>query len=113
MAYSANRYENMLREFIIEQQSDSYNRGSINYQRYNNLKVFMTPSKDKNPHLWIRIGISEACFLIDDGSVITGSIGQDQKYIPKWMNKSGVREELMATWIEANKVDFEEEQKQD
>ena len=113
MAYSANRYENMLREYIIEQQNDSYNRNNINFQRYNNLKVYMTPTKNKNPHLWIRIGISEACFLIEDGSIVTGSIGRDQKYIPKWLNKAGVREELMATWAEANKVDFEEEVKQE
>jgi len=110
MAYTANRYENMLREYIIEQQSDSYNVRNINFQRYNNLKVFMTPSRDRNPHIWIRIGISEACFLIEDGSVITGSIGQDTKYIPKWLNKSGIREELMSTWEEANKVEYEEEE---
>ena len=113
MAYTCNRYENMIREFIIDQQSDSYNRRTINFQRYNNLKVYMMPTKEKNPHFWIRIGISEACFMIEDGSVITGSIGQDTKYIPKWLNKSGVREELMSTWTEANKVDFEEEQKQE
>ncbi|MBR2526728.1 hypothetical protein IKE67_09710 [bacterium] len=111
MAYSANRYENMLREFIIEQQSDSYNRGNINYQRYNNLKIYMMPSKNKNPHIWIRIGISEACFLIEDGSTIVGSIGRDQKFIPKWLNKSGIREELMETWVQANKVTSEEEDK--
>lgn len=113
MAYTCNRYENMIREYIIDQQSDSYNRRTINFQRYNNLKVYMMPTKEKNPHFWIRIGISEACFMIEDGSVITGSIGQDTKYIPKWLNKSGVREELMSTWAEANKVDFEEEQKQE
>lgn len=111
MAYTSNRYENMIREFIIEQNSDSYNKRNINFSRYNNLKVYMMPSKDKNPHFWVRIGISEACFLIEDGSTITGSIGQDTKFIPKWLNKSGVREELMATWVEANKVEFEEEDK--
>ena len=113
MAYTLNRYENMLREFILEEQSDVYNRRNVTVQRYNNLKVYMTPSKERNPHIWIRIGISEACFMIEDGSVITGSIGPDQKYIPKWLNKSGIREELQSTWIEANKVDFQEENKQD
>ena len=111
MAYTANRYENMIREFLIDEQSDAYNRRNINFQKYNNLKVFMAPSKNRNPHFWVRIGISEACFLIEDGSVITGSIGPDTKYIPKWLNKSGVREELMSTWIEANKVDYEEEER--
>lgn len=113
MAYSLNRYENMLREFIIDQQQDAYYRSNINYQRYNNLKVYMTPTKEKEPHIWVRIGISEACFLISDGTVLTGSIGPDQKYIPKWLNKTGIREELMETWIAANKVESEEEVKND
>ena len=108
MSYTLNRYENMIREFIIDQQSDSYNRGSINYSRYNNLRVTMKPSKLKDPHLFIRIGISDACFLIEDGTLLSGSLGADTKFIPKWLNKSGVREELMLTWADAQKVDFEE-----
>lgn len=106
MAYSANRYENMLKEYIIDEQQDAYSRRNINYQRYNNLKIFMTPSKVKTPHVWIRIGISEACFSLIDSSVITGSIGQDVRYVVKWLNKPGVKDELGETWIEANKAEF-------
>ena len=50
MSYTANRYENMIREYILDQQSDSYNSRNVNFQRYNNLKVYMEPSKIKEPH---------------------------------------------------------------
>ncbi len=106
MAYSANRFENMLKEFILDEQQDAYNKRNITPQRYNNLKIFMTPSKVKTPHVWIRIGISEACFSLIDSQVITGSIGQDSRYIVKWFNKPGIRDELGETWIEANKAEF-------
>lgn len=111
MAYTANRYENMIREYILDQQSDSYNSRNVNFQRYNNLKVYMEPAKIKEPHLWVRIGISEACFLIQDGKLLNGSIGADTKFIPKWLNKSGIRDELMQTWTDAQKVDYEDSSK--
>lgn len=113
MSYTANRYENMIREYILDQQSDSYNSRNINFQRYNNLKVYMDPVKIQDPHFWVRIGISEACFLIQDGTILSGSIGADTKYIPKWLNKTGVREELMATWEDAQKLDREDIVKND
>jgi len=106
MAYTANRFENMIKEFIIEQQQDAYNKKNMSPQRYNNLKVYMTPAKVKNPHVWIRIGISEACFSLVDSSLISGSVGQDHKYIVKWMNKPGIRDELGETWLAAIKAEF-------
>ena len=106
MSYSANRFENMLKEYLIEQQDDAYNKRNVNFQRYNNLKVYMSPSKVPHPHVWIRVGISEACFSLTDNSVLYGSIGQDSKYIAKWLNKPGIKEELARTWIDANKADF-------
>ena len=108
MSYTANRYENMIREYILDQQSDSYNSRNVNFQRYNNLKVYMEPSKIKEPHFWVRIGISEACFLILDGTLLSGSIGMDTKFIPKWLNMTGVRDELMQTWEDAQKVNYDE-----
>lgn len=107
MAYTLNRYENMLREFIIDQQSDSYNRTSINYFRYNNLRVYMEPAKVQTPHVFIRIGISDACFTIETATLLSGSLGMDTKFIPKWLRKPGIKEELMLTWADAQKVDFE------
>ena len=106
MAYSANRFENMLKEFIIDEQQDSYGKRNIRPQRYNNLKVYMTPAKVRTPHVWIRIGISEACFSIVDSSLITGSVGQDAKYVAKWLNKPGIRDELGETWLDAMKAEY-------
>lgn len=32
----------------------------------------------------------------------------DTKFIPKWLNKTGVRDELMQTWEDAQKVNYDE-----
>lgn len=104
MAYTLNRFEGMLKEFIIDQQSDAHNASSINHNRYNNLKVTMEPAKIAEPHIMITIGISEACFLLSDGSLKNGSIGADTKYVAKWLKKSGITESLMETWNDATNL---------
>lgn len=98
MVYTFNRYENMLKEYLTDETSDAHNKMGDNQARYKNLKVLMNPSKVKTPHVIIRIGISEVTVAIEDGEIISGGIGADTKYIPKWLNKSGVRQELMQTW---------------
>ena len=98
MAYTFNRYENMLKDYLVDEASDAHNKMGDNQARYNNLKVLMNPGKIKAPHIIIRIGISEVIVAIEDGEIISGSIGADTKYIPKWLNKTGVRQELMQTW---------------
>ncbi|MBQ3311329.1 hypothetical protein IJG72_04555 [bacterium] len=107
MGYSLNRYENMLKDFIVEQQSDAYNKSGINQARYNNLKVTMEPAKVSQPHIFITIGISDACFSISEGILISGSIGADTKYITKWINKPGIKEELMASWADIKDLNYE------
>lgn len=45
MAESIRAFENSLRDFLINAQSDSYNtHGKVEY-KYNNLKVYMDPKK--------------------------------------------------------------------
>ena len=78
----------------------------INQARYNNLKVTMEPARVSQPHIFITIGISDACFGIMDGILISGSIGADTKYITKWINKPGIKEELLASWADATDLNY-------
>ncbi len=106
MAYTLNRFESMLVEFLIEEQSDAHNRKSINYNKYNNLKITMMPEKIKDPHVVIRIGISEACYRLSDFEIISGSVGFDSKLVIKWLKKVNIKDELMATWTDLKKLDI-------
>lgn len=45
MAESIRVFENSLRDYLINVQTDSYNTGGKIEQRYNNLKVYMEPKK--------------------------------------------------------------------
>lgn len=50
MAESIRAFENSLRDFLINAQSDSYNtHGKVEY-KYNNLKVYMDCKKSSIPH---------------------------------------------------------------
>lgn len=48
MAESIRVFENSLRDYLINVQTDSYNTGGKIEQRYNNLKVYMEPKKNIN-----------------------------------------------------------------
>ena len=98
MYYNLYKQENSLRNFLIEEQSDAYHSRSINPQRYNNLRLYMDIKRNSIPHLIIRIGISEAMYSIENGELLSGSLSADTRYVPKWLTKMGIREELMEHW---------------
>ena len=54
--------EDSLKSFIIQEQSDAHNVKSTNMAKYNNIKIWMDPSKYLQHHFIIRISISEAVF---------------------------------------------------
>ena len=66
-ANSISKFENSLREFLINVMSDKYGDAKSYAYRYNNLKVFMDPKRCSDPHFFVSIGISEANFSILDG----------------------------------------------
>lgn len=98
MTTDLHRLEESLKEFLIREQSDSYNAPNINMPKYNNLKIFMTPRQNKIPHFVVRIGISEAMYAIDNGERLSGGIGNDEKYIRRWLEKVFIREDLELLW---------------
>ena len=50
--------EDSLKSFIVQEQSDAHNIKSVNTAKYNNIKIWMDPSKNVQPHFTIRISIS-------------------------------------------------------
>ena len=99
--------EDGLKKFIIDEQSDAHNRGSINHAKYNNIKITMDPTKEVQPHITIRISISEATFLLADFTKLNGGLGYEERLVLKWFGRYGIKEKLLELWgsAEKNKVD--------
>ena len=90
--------EDSLKTFIIQEQSDAHNRGNINNAKYNNIKIFMDPSKNSLPHVIIRISISEATFSLENFTKTNGGLGYEERFVLKWFNRYGIKEKLMELW---------------
>lgn len=104
MSTDLHRLEESLKDFLLREQSDSYNAPNINMPKYNNLKIFMSPRQNKIPHFIVRIGISEAMYCIDTGERLSGGVGNDEKYIRRWLERVFVREDLEVLWAMASSV---------
>ena len=100
--------EDHLKNFIIQEQSDAHNARNTNRGKYNNIKLWMDPSKNVIPHLFIRISISEACYSIGDFAKINGGLGYEERFIIKWFNRYGIKEKLADLWSSAEKNKDEE-----
>ena len=96
-----------LKNFIIQEQSDAHNIRSVNTAKYNNIKISMDPSKNSQPHIIIRISISEAIFSLNDFSKINGGLGYEERLVLKWFGRYGIKEKLTELWsfAEQNKED--------
>lgn len=98
MTESIRVFENSLRDFLINIQTDAYNtQGKVEY-KYNNLKVYMEPKKKSIPHFWVAVNISAACYQIDPVEKIDGSMGSDERYILKWAARPNINGELKKHW---------------
>lgn len=95
--------EDSLRGFIIQEQSDAHNARSTNIAKYNNIKIWMDPSKYQQAHFFIRISISEAVFQLSDGSKLNGGLGYEERFIIKWFGRMGIKEKLQELWTNAEK----------
>lgn len=90
--------EDNLKKFIIEEQSDAHNKGSINNAKYNNIKLSMNPSKNPMPHITVRISISEASYYLNNFTKINGGLGYEERIVLKWFGRYGVKEKLSEQW---------------
>ena len=95
--------EDSLKNFIIQEQSDAHNIKTANLAKYNNIKIWMDPSKNVIPHLFIRISISEACYSLADFSKVNGGLGYEERFVLKWFGRYGIKEKLADLWSSAEK----------
>lgn len=95
--------EDSLKSFIIQEQSDAHNVRSINIAKYNNIKIWMDPTKYVEPHFIIRISISEAVFALADCNKINGGLGYEERFVNKWYGRIGVKDKLTELWSSAEK----------
>ena len=111
-ANSISKFENSLKEFLINVMSDKYGDAKSYSYRYNNLKVFMDPRRCSDAHFFVSIGISEACFSITDGKKLDGGLGAEDAYVKRWSDRVNINSELKAHWkiiMEAIAADQEDD----
>lgn len=97
--------EDSLRKYIMDEQKVS---NAASYQlmhKYNNLTMSMHPSKEGRPHLFIKLGISEACFDIESGKIFNGGLGSDTRLVRNWIIRNIPRGVFKDLWKENNKVE--------
>lgn len=87
-----------LKVYILEAKSSNDKKSQYRPERYNNLKLSMDVVKDKIPHVTVTVGISEVKYNINTMDKMDGSLGPDEKYIQKWLDKVGIKESLLACW---------------
>ena len=95
--------EDSLKNFIIQEQSDAHNARSVNIAKYNNIKIWMDPSRNPVPHVNIRISISEASYSLNDFLKINGGLGYEERIVLKWFSRYGIKEKLVELWSSAEK----------
>ena len=96
-------FEESLKVYLCEAQSDNYSSRNANLYKYNNLKIYMDIKKSKVPHFIIRIGISESMYGLEKGDLIAGSLGVDERPVRRWIDRNLSRMNLGGVWKESNK----------
>lgn len=97
-ANSISKFDNSLTEFLINAMADKYGDARSYAYKYNNLKVYMDPKKVPDPHFFVSIGISEACFSIIDGKKLEGGLGSEDGYVKRWSDRTNIHKELESHW---------------
>ena len=97
-ARSITKFENSLKEFLINAMTDKYGDAHSYAYRYNNLKVYMDTKREDEPHFYVQIGISEACFAILDGKKLEGGLGAEDTYVKRWSDRTNINNELKNHW---------------
>lgn len=103
MSKTLNELASDLKIYLIELQSDAHNKGNLRPERYNNLKLVMDLVKNKNPHVFISVAMSEAEYLLPSGEKINGGLGPDDRFVLRWMAKPNTIPMLMECWKQAEK----------
>ena len=108
MSRSFNELGGVLKNIIIDMNSDAHNRDKFKIDRYANMKIEMNLEENPDPHVIIHIGISKAMYSLETLERIDGSLGPDERYITRWFMKMGVVPSLQALWKEIKDADKEQ-----
>ena len=99
--------EDSLKNYILQEQSDAHNIKTVNFAKYNNIKICMYPMKNPIPHVFVRISISEASYSLNDFSKLNGGLGYEERFVIKWFGRYGIKDKLieLCSSSEKNKED--------
>ena len=59
----------------------------------------MDPKKVRTAHFTVSLGISEATIGIDPVELLSGSLGNDTRYVCLWANRPNINGELKKHWL--------------
>lgn len=105
MAKSFNELAADLRDFIIEKHSNYKGLKSVSIQRYNNLTLSMNPKRYSQPHVIIKVGISEGVFSVPYANKIDGGLGMDERFAMQWIENGVVAIALEEHWKNARSAE--------
>lgn len=95
--------EDSLKNYILQEQSDAHNIKTVNFAKYNNIKIWMDPMKNPIPHVFVRISISEASYSLNDFSKLNGGLGYEERFVVKWFGRYGIKDKLIELWSSSEK----------
>lgn len=111
MPSSIKNFENSLRDYLMNMQSDAYSTHARLQQKYNNLKVYMDINSSV-PQFSVSVNISEVCYSINPLVKISGSMGADERFIQMWASRPNINGELMKYWVYLSKTNILIKEKQ-
>ena len=84
------KFDNSLTEYLINALTDKYGDTVYYTHRYHNLKVFMNPREIPEPHFFVALGISQACFSLSSGKKLNGGLGEEDGYVKRWAERTNI-----------------------
>ncbi len=101
MAKSFNDMASDLREYIIEKHSNYKGLKHVSLQKYNNLSLSMNPKRYSQPHVIVKIGMSEGVYAVPYANKIDGGLGMDERFVMQWIESGVVSAVLDEHWKSA------------
>lgn len=98
MGKSFNELAQHLKQYLIDCHSNYKGLKNVATERYNNLKVYMEPEIYQTFHVIVRIGISEAVFIMPEAQPYNGGLGMDEKFVLRWLQNAFISEDLSSLW---------------
>ena len=90
--------EGNLKTYLIDVQSDAHNVKTMAASKYNNIKISMEPRKNHIAHVTIKMGMSEATYLLESFEKIAGGLGFEERFVIRWFGRSGIKTRLDECW---------------